>query len=845
MRKVLLLAVMLLVFGVVSSRGQSQYSVARMDEVSGMDQWLVTQILQDRQGMIWVATWNGLNRYDGYKFETFKSHPGDGVNIPSDRFQDIRLDNDGNLICIIDNRVFLFNTSKCTFSDVSAEREKELLALFREQNQMAKNSRRELIEINDRYGQQWRIQRDGKIFCKEKSNGKWAPYPSTITPLAYLSYGITDKQGNVWLKSGNGLFRLTFSQKPYKEIPQEIPAHVKAFFLDNKQRYWVTTNDDATIRIYDKSNKLLGYLGRDGHVHPRYISFGSSIYHIMQDRQGTIWMCSKPGGLFRLKETGNGIFSIEHFRHDPANKASLGGDELYCTAQDPRGRLWVATFNDGLQCVENPKAKTLSFINRNNGLHQPDNGSPLRVHYIYITKKGVLLGATTEGLLIGDVSAKNLHSIKFRLHKRDANRSSSLSNNAVVYVMEDSKGRIFVCTESGGLNQIITKDLLSEQLDFKQFNTLTGMPSDITKTVVEDDGELVIVSNDKLIKLNPDNNVSVGFGENFWKQPFHFTEATPIKLPDGRWLFGAYNGAFTMRLADLKKSTFVPKIAFTSLSVQNNAPDRAVNSLDTLTLMPPNRNMTLFFSALDYSDSGDILYAFQMGKNKDWNQLGRNNSVTFLDLEPGTHQLSIRSTNRDGVWVDNTRMLTIIVVPTFWETTWAKILYLILFLAIVYGIYRTRNHIINLRRQQHELQEAYLALLSSQDKTQEEPTCMKTPVKAPQLKPEDEAFMQRAMKFIEEHISDSDINIGDMADATATSRTGLNRKMKSLLGVTPLDFIREARIRKACQMLSAGEAVNDVAYACGFSNPKYFRKCFKDLTGKTPTEFKEAGGLSI
>ena len=87
--------------------------------------------------------------------------------------------------------------------------------------------------------------------------------------------------------------------------------------------------------------------------------------------------------------------------------------------------------------------------------------------------------------------------------------------------------------------------------------------------------------------------------------------------------------------------------------------------------------------------------------------------------------------------------------------------------------------------------------------------------------------------------------IGDMADATATSRTGLHRKMKSLLGVTPLDFIREARIRKACQMLSAGESVNDVAYACGFSNPKYFRKCFKDLTGKTPTEFKEAGGLSI
>lgn len=844
MRKALLLTFLLLVVGVLSFRGQSHCSVAHMDEMSGMDQWLVTQILQDRQGMIWVATWNGLNRYDGYKFETFKSHAGDGVDIPSDRFQNIMLDNDGNLICIIDNRVFLFNTGKCSFSNVSAEREKEVLAICKEQTDRAKINHRKQIEINDPFGQQWQIHRNGKIFRKESSHDRWVEYPSSIKPLSYLAYGMTDIQGNVWLKSGNGLFRLTFSQKPHKEIPQERQARARAFFLDNKQRYWVTSNEGPTIRIYDKTNKLLGYLGKDGHVHSRYVSFGSSIYHIMQDRQGTIWMCSKPDGLFRLKETGNGIFAIEQFRHDPANKTSLGGNELYCTAQDQRGRLWVATFNDGLQCMENPMAKSLSFFNRGNGLHQPGNGSPLRVHYIYITKKGVLLGATTEGLLIGDVSSKDLHSIKFRLHKRDANRCSSLSNNAVVYVMEDTKGRIFVCTESGGINQIITDDLLSEQLDFKQFNTLTGLPSDITKTVVEDNGTLIIVSNNKLIKLNPDNNESVGFGVNFWKQPLHFTEAIPQKLPDGQWLFGLYNGAFTMRLSDLKKNTFVPKIAFTSLSVQNSSPDRAVNSLDTLILTPPNRNMTLFFSALDYSDGGDILYAFQMGKNKEWNHLGRNNSVTFLDLEPGTHQLSIRSTNRDGVWVDNTRTLTIIVVPTFWETVWAKILYILIFLAVVYGIYRTRNHILNLRRQQHELQEAYLALLSAnaKDKTQEASTDKKPQIKVPQLKPEDEAFMQRAMKFIEEHISDSDINIGDMADATATSRTGLHRKMKSLLGVTPLDFIREARIRKACQMLSAGEAVNDVAYACGFSNPKYFRKCFKDWTGKTPSEFKELGG---
>jgi len=58
------------------------------------------------------------------------------------------------------------------------------------------------------------------------------------------------------------------------------------------------------------------------------------------------------------------------------------------------------------------------------------------------------------------------------------------------------------------------------------------------------------------------------------------------------------------------------------------------------------------------------------------------------------------------------------------------------------------------------------------------------------------------------------------------------------LGVTPLDFIREARIRKACQLLKEGGTVNDVAYKCGFSDPKYFSKCFRQTMGISPTEYR-------
>ena len=139
---------------------------------------------------------------------------------------------------------------------------------------------------------------------------------------------------------------------------------------------------------------------------------------------------------------------------------------------------------------------------------------------------------------------------------------------------------------------------------------------------------------------------------------------------------------------------------------------------------------------------------------------------------------------------------------------------------------------------QQELHEAYLTLLNTKESNGGDLHKLEKQPEKPVIKPEDEVFMQKAIKFIGEHISDSNINIGDMAEATATSRSGLHRKMKMLLGVTPLDFIREARIKKACQMLKDGATVNEVAYHCGFSDPKYFGKCFKAEIGMTPTEYK-------
>ena len=78
------------------------------------------------------------------------------------------------------------------------------------------------------------------------------------------------------------------------------------------------------------------------------------------------------------------------------------------------------------------------------------------------------------------------------------------------------------------------------------------------------------------------------------------------------------------------------------------------------------------------------------------------------------------------------------------------------------------------------------------------------------------------------------------AAATATSRSGLNRKMRALLGVTPAEFLKESRLSKAASLLSTSDlTVKDIALECGFADMNYFGKCFKATHNMSPTAYRK------
>lgn len=110
----------------------------------------------------------------------------------------------------------------------------------------------------------------------------------------------------------------------------------------------------------------------------------------------------------------------------------------------------------------------------------------------------------------------------------------------------------------------------------------------------------------------------------------------------------------------------------------------------------------------------------------------------------------------------------------------------------------------------------------------------------PELKGNDEALMEKIMDIINARIDDPGLNVEMLGRSVGISRVQLHRKLKDILGMTPSDFIRNIRLKRACQLLQKPDVdITQVAYAVGFSSQPHFSTSFKRYTGFSPTEYRQ------
>ena len=752
-----------------------EYRLQFFDDSDGLSHWHTSRTVQDSTGFMWIATWNGLNRFDGTRFVTFKTNAGDSISTPSDKLRRITLTEDNNLICVVEDSMYLFNTRTCTFDTLSREKKEEMRDSLRVKHNP------DLLIPKDIYTQLGNLQ------------------------LRNIRYDYIDNALNHWLVDDHGLYVATPVVPRGKKINGEEIRYMKQ--LANGD-LWAAIRYTDQVVVYDSDLRLREQ--RD---------LGSPVYCMYQTPDEHIWLGTKPGNLIEL----NGLQRREY----PVRN-------VYDIHLDLNGRLWLASFGFGVWVSEEAEdGQAREF-------HQVPGTENLFVRRLLLINEDTLMAATTTGLL---VIGQNV-----TLHQRQAAYPNSLSSNAVMSLAQYDDF-LYIGTEGGGLNVIRMDDIAADKWHFEHLTMEDGLPSDIIYEIAPwNDNTLLLQGNSALTLLNKDNGQMVNFGSSFFNYPedkrLIMGEVPPLWINDTALLFAPADGLLLIHPEDLQPDRLPVRIAISAIQLSREKINYAVDSISQITLDPRERTIRILFSALDYRYCGHILYRSRLYKKgavvPEWSSATATAEINIPDLQPGTYIFDICSTNAYGHWQDNTRTITIVVKPTFLESTWGKTIILLLALAVILTItiilLTMREH----KRKRQEALEAYLELQERLAKQSNASEPLPLPeVMVPGYLSQNEQFVQTLTAFMEANMSNSEVSIDDLMEATHMSHSSLNRKMHELFNLSPKDFLQEARIKHACSLLKQTDMpIKEIAYACGFSNQQYFATCFKSSMGVTPSEYR-------
>lgn len=768
--------------------------IRHFSESDGLPQSMVTCVMQDSKGYIWISSWNGLTHYDGYTFTHYKARQGDNCPLPSNRITFIRETADGNILCKCPDGFFLFN-----------EKEKRFIALPKKKT-----------DKGDRYR---------ATLADSIAILSLPEYRNVETRILFK-----DNQDGYWVYTHHGLDRIWFGPGKIKTQKTAVEGEeaVRAAFVDGTRIFIGDKN--GFLRITDLNGNTKGYICSDGAVTTKRTAFGANAYCIMKDSKGFLWIGTKPNGLFRLKETKKSGFTVKLFLPDPNNKWAINSNSIYSIIEDSRGRILVGTFKGGLNIIENAQTDSPKFINPDNIL---DNypAEARQIHDIKEVNNNVLLIATNKGLYSCSLKSEPRKAV-FYCNKRAPSDKESLSNDMVMAILQTSSGEIFVGTYGGGINAVSSKNLLSSDIRFKAFTTDNGMASDIVLNLCEDrTGSIWIVSERSLIQYAPKTKLFTNYSEGVFENNFSFSEMHPAFIAGSNTLLlGTTQGLLPIHISDISKSNFVPQIRF-------NAPTN-------IELTPDERNLSISFCALDYNINEKIQYAYMLeGLDNKWLYTSENR-INISNIPAGTFRLHVRSTNGDGVWVNNEQTVTIHRTPYFNERPMAWMLYgalalIIVFFAVKVALYirKLKRELKNLRLSSNERME-YLKVRigdiiggnDNRERTENDGFI------------EQSIFRKKAKEFVQNNLSNPDLNISVFAREMGVSRSVLYIQMKKEFDCTPNIYIVNRRMELASELLKADNGLNisEIAYRCGFSDPKYFSRCFKKATGYTPSDIREA-----
>lgn len=241
-------------------------------------------------------------------------------------------------------------------------------------------------------------------------------------------------------------------------------------------------------------------------------------------------------------------------------------------------------------------------------------------------------------------------------------------------------------------------------------------------------------------------------------------------------------------------------------------------------------SLILQCSTLDPVNAAKVCFAYKLeGWNKEWVYLPQGvNTIYLSNLPKGRFRLLLRATDRYGCWSLQEAEYTLHRLPSWWETWWAYLLYIAIAAASGYGLWRLNRRI------------RFLLLLQQRRKALSLTEVAVKPEELGKGGGSADLFLKQVVEKIESHIGDSAYGVEQLSSDMCMSRMSLYRKVQSVSGLSPNEFIKDIRLKKAASILKRHPdmPIGTLAAKVGFGTVQYFSKCFKKKFGVLPSQYK-------
>lgn len=533
------------------------------------------------------------------------------------------------------------------------------------------SQRQKLVNLHiDRDGVLWIASDGGGVFTLVSGAVKATPYLSKQGNALVNSNAVysiyEDKEGRRWFGTLRGGVNMVDSwTPPFKHIRQQSTAatnpardFILAFCEDRRNNVWIGT-DGAGLRYWDRAkNSFIDFEHRAGDKNAISSNF---VTNLIEDAKGDIWISTWFGGINRFN------WSSRTFEHFSCFNSSLNVVEnnTWIIYEDRLQRIWASATNDG----------SLYLFNRSLNKFELFDPSIVDLQCLAEDNNGVLWGGNYSSLIRIDPSRKQ-HQV-FQL------------GTTIRSIHEDKNGNFWLGTQGNGLLRFDPKTG-----EAKKFTTDHGLPSNTILRMLEDkSGNLWLSTFNGLCQFDPKKEICLNFSQSDGLQSNQFSFNAGLSLRSGEFLFGGIDGFNIFYPDSVKNSGNERKVFLTGLRINNTAIEkddryvvaRDLDKISAITLPYDRAVVSMDFVALDYSGADKIMYAYFLeGWDKVWNYSNNIRTANYTRLQEGNYKFRVKVSQADGKWREETSLLSITVLPPWYRTWWAYLLYFCTAATIIY-----------------------------------------------------------------------------------------------------------------------------------------------------------------